>query len=100
MFNFRPMTDVPGFRVGQTEDTPGFAVDPNGLVPPYDPGAPIGDGSSTGRDASAQRRLLCNLRLLEICAAKASLVAVNRVAIGEPRPRIAWKVAIYARNVP
>ena len=37
MFNFRPITDVPGFRVGQTEDTPGFAVDPNGLVPSYDP---------------------------------------------------------------
>jgi hypothetical protein len=47
-----------------------------------------------------KRRLLCNLRLLEICAAKVSLVAVNRVAIGEPRPHIAWKVAIYAQNVP
>jgi hypothetical protein len=46
MFNFRPITDVPGFSVGQTEDTPGFAVDPDGLVPPYDPGAPIGVGSS------------------------------------------------------
>ena len=47
-----------------------------------------------------KRRLLCNLRLLEICAARASLVAVNRVAIGEPRLHIAWKVAIYAQNVP
>jgi hypothetical protein len=45
MFNFRPMTGVPGFRIGQTEDLPGFALDPNGLAPPYDPGAPIGDGS-------------------------------------------------------
>ena len=44
MFKFRPMTDGPGFRVGQAEDTPGFALDPNGLVPPDDPGAPIGDG--------------------------------------------------------
>ena len=45
MFNLRPITGLPGFRVGQTEDTPGFAVDPNGLAPPYDPSAPIGDGS-------------------------------------------------------
>ena len=30
MFNFRLKTDAPGFRVGETEDTPGFAVDPNG----------------------------------------------------------------------
>jgi hypothetical protein len=46
MFNFRPMTGLPGFRVGQTEDTPGFAVDPNGLPSPYDPNAAISDGYS------------------------------------------------------
>jgi hypothetical protein len=46
MFNFRLMTGLPGFRVGQTEDAPGFAVAPDGWAPPYDPTAPIGDGSS------------------------------------------------------
>jgi hypothetical protein len=61
MFNFRPKTDLPGFRVGQAEDVPGFALDPNGLpsgalaitggglypttYPAYDPTAPVGDGS-------------------------------------------------------
>lgn len=45
MFIFRPKISVPGFRVGQTEDVPGFAVDPNGLTPPYDLAAPVGDGS-------------------------------------------------------
>ena len=53
MFNFRPTAGVPGFRVGRTEDTPGFAVDPNGLVPSYDPGAPIGVRSSPAGTPSA-----------------------------------------------
>ena len=29
MFNVRPDTDVPGFRVKQPEDAPGFRVDAN-----------------------------------------------------------------------
>jgi hypothetical protein len=44
MFNFRLKTDVPGFRVGETEGTPGFALDPNSLAPTYDPSAPNGNG--------------------------------------------------------
>jgi hypothetical protein len=61
MFNFRPRTDLPGFHVGQADDVPGFALDPNALLggalantssglypttyPAYDPTASIGDGS-------------------------------------------------------
>jgi hypothetical protein len=30
MFNLRPKTGLPGFRVGQPEDQPGFAIDENG----------------------------------------------------------------------
>ena len=49
MFNFRPPAGVPGFRLGQTEDVPGFAVDPNDMLLPYDPGAPVGDGIASSQ---------------------------------------------------
>jgi hypothetical protein len=42
MFNFRLKADVPGFRVGQADDVPGFAVHPSGLAPTCDPSAPVG----------------------------------------------------------
>ena len=38
MFNFRPPTRVPGFRVGVEEEDPGFSVDPDGSVRPALPG--------------------------------------------------------------
>jgi hypothetical protein len=32
MFNFRPPTGVPGFRVGLEEEVPGFNIGPDGSV--------------------------------------------------------------------
>jgi hypothetical protein len=46
MFKFNPNTGVPGFRVGQPEDQPGFRINPDGSVPSTDPAAPIGYGFS------------------------------------------------------
>ena len=83
MFNFRLKTDVPGFRVGETEDTPGFALDPSSLAP-------------TWSRYLNRHRLLYSLRLLETCDAKGCEVGAKTGAIGEAQPRIAWKVAIYA----
>jgi hypothetical protein len=42
MFNFRPNTAVPGFRVGlPDDDQPGFNVADDGSTPPVLPGAPV-----------------------------------------------------------
>jgi hypothetical protein len=43
----------------------------------------------------ARRRRLLYLSLPEIWRAKACEVGAIAEAIGEPRPRIAWKVEIY-----
>lgn len=40
MFKFNPQTGVPGFRVGLTEDPPGFAIEPDGSVRRAIPGTP------------------------------------------------------------
>ena len=39
MFNFRPTTGLPGFRVGVEEEVPGFRVNTDGSVGPTLPGA-------------------------------------------------------------
>lgn len=57
MFNFRPPTGVPGFRVGLEEEVPGFNVGPDGSVrstgspdaPPYGY-YPYGDVTPTSVD--------------------------------------------------
>ena len=43
MFNFRPTTTLPGFRVGLPDDVPGFNIDSNGL-----PRHELGDSSGQG----------------------------------------------------
>jgi hypothetical protein len=57
MFNFRPPTGVPGFRVGLEEEVPGFNIGPDGSVrstgspdaPPYGY-YPYGDVTPTSVD--------------------------------------------------
>jgi hypothetical protein len=95
MFNLRPKTDVPGFRVGETEDTPGFALDPNSLAPTYDPSAPISDGSSQAQAPQQPPPALQPAAAVDLRCEGMRGGCENGV-IGEAQPRIAWKVAIYA----
>jgi hypothetical protein len=95
MFNLRPKTDVPGFRVGETEDTPGFALDPNSLAPTYDPSAPISDGSSPAQAPQQPPPALQPAAAGDLRCEGMRGGCENGV-IGEAQPRIAWKVAIYA----
>jgi hypothetical protein len=44
MFNFRPDTDVPGFRVGMPDDEPGFNIAPDGSPRQVPSGMPQENG--------------------------------------------------------
>ncbi len=44
MFNFRPDTDLPGFRVNFPEDQPGFRIEKDGSVR-----RPFGSGSDSNK---------------------------------------------------